>query len=58
MGGTVLGGHGCLRTYISGLLQQGDLQDVLALIAPCLLVVQNNVNGNWFLASGYLEVKS
>jgi dienelactone hydrolase len=52
------GGHTCLGTFVPGLLRYGDMQDLMALIAPRPVLVQNNVNDGWFPVSGYLKVKA
>lgn len=48
--------HTCLGTYIPNLLKYGDIQDILALIAPRPLLLMNNTNDQWFPVSGYLQV--
>lgn len=55
---TFMGGHTCLGTFIPGLLRYGDTQDIMALIAPRALLIQNNVNDGWFPVSGFRKVKS
>lgn len=48
-------GH-CLFTYVPNILRHGDVQDVLALIAPRPLLIMNNYNDTWFPVSGYKKV--
>lgn len=48
--------HTCLGTYIPNLTKYGDIQDILALIAPRPLLIMNNSNDQWFPVSGYLKV--
>jgi dienelactone hydrolase len=55
---TFHGGHTCLGTFVPGLLRYGDMQDVMALIAPRPVLVQNNVNDSWFPVAGYVKVKA
>lgn len=49
-------GHSCYGAYLWEWLQYGDIQDILAMIAPRPLLVQNNVNDAWFPISGYHRV--
>lgn len=46
----------CLFTYVPNILRFGDVQDVLALIAPRPLLIMNNYNDTWFPVSGYKKV--
>jgi len=55
---TFEGGHTCLGTFIPGLLRFGDVQDIMALIAPRPMLVQNNSNDRHFPVSGFLKVKA
>ena len=54
---TFRGGHTCLGTFIPNLLQYGDTQDIMALIAPRPLLMQNNSNDAWFPLSGFGKVQ-
>ena len=46
----------CLFTYVPNILRHGDVQDVLALIAPRPLLIMNNYSDTWFPVSGYKKV--
>jgi len=46
----------CLFTYVPNILRHGDVQDVLALIAPRPLLIMNNYNDTWFPVSGFKKV--
>ena len=46
-------GHTCFGTYIWDWARYGDIQDIIACIAPRPLLIQNNVNDTWFPISGY-----
>ncbi|MBI3920553.1 MAG: dienelactone hydrolase family protein [Armatimonadetes bacterium] len=50
------GGHTCYGTYFWDWAQHGDVQDIIACIAPRPLLIQNNVNDTWFPVSGYHQV--
>ena len=50
------GGHSCYGTYLFQWTQYGDIQDIIACIAPRPLLIQNNVNDTWFPISGYDRV--
>jgi hypothetical protein len=50
------GGHTCYGAYLWNWLRYGDIQDILACIAPRPLLLQNNVNDTWFPISGYHRV--
>ncbi len=52
------GGHTCYGTYIRNWAGYGDIQDIIACIAPRPLLIQNNVNDTWFPISGYHRVVS
>ncbi len=52
------GGHTCYGTYIRNWASYGDIQDIIACIAPRPLLIQNNVNDTWFPVSGYHRVVS
>jgi dienelactone hydrolase len=49
-------GHSCFGTYLSQWSQYGDIQDIIACIAPRPLLIQNNANDTWFPVSGYDRV--
>ena len=51
------GGHTCYGTYIWNWLRHGDVQDIIACIAPRPLLIQNNVNDTWFPVSGLDRVR-
>ena len=40
-------GHMCIGTFLPGLLNEAGIQDLMALIAPKPLLVQNNVTDEW-----------
>jgi len=46
----------CLLTYIPNLIRYGDIQDIIALIAPRPLLIMNNSNDWWFPVSGLKKV--
>jgi pimeloyl-ACP methyl ester carboxylesterase len=46
-------GHSCYGAYLWEWARHGDVQDILACIAPRPLLLQNNVNDTWFPISGY-----
>lgn len=48
--------HSCYGTYIPNWLQHGDIQDIIACIAPRPLLIQNNVNDTWFPVEGLYRV--
>lgn len=48
----------CLFTYIPNFLKFGDIQDVIALIAPRPLLLMNNYNDIWFPISGFKKLCS
>jgi hypothetical protein len=50
------GGHTCYGAYLWDWARYGDIQDILACIAPRPLLIQNNVNDAWFPISGYDRV--
>jgi pimeloyl-ACP methyl ester carboxylesterase len=50
------GGHTCYGAYLWDWLRHGDIQDILAAIAPRPLLIQNNVNDAWFPIAGYHRV--
>jgi hypothetical protein len=50
------GGHTCFGTYLWNWANYGDIQDIIACIAPRPLLIQNNVNDTWFPISGYHRV--
>lgn len=50
------GGHTCYGTYFWNWMQHGDIQDIIACIAPRPLLIQNNINDTWFPISGYDKV--
>jgi hypothetical protein len=49
-------GHSCYGTYLWDWARHGDIQDILACIAPRPLLIRNNVNDTWFPVSGYHRV--
>jgi hypothetical protein len=49
-------GHSCFGAYLPHWAQYGDIQDIIACIAPRPLLIQNNVNDTWFPVSGYDRV--
>lgn len=49
-------GHTCYGTYIRNWAQYGDVQDIIACIAPRPLLIQNNINDTWFPTAGYHRV--
>jgi pimeloyl-ACP methyl ester carboxylesterase len=50
------GGHTCFGTYFWDWARYGDIQDIIACIAPRPLLIQNNVNDEWFPIAGYHRV--
>jgi pimeloyl-ACP methyl ester carboxylesterase len=48
--------HSCYGTYLWNWAQYGDIQDIIACIAPRPLLIQNNVNDTWFPIAGYYRV--
>jgi dienelactone hydrolase len=48
--------HTCYGTYIRGWGNYGDVQDIVACIAPRPLLIQNNVNDTWFPVEGFYRV--
>ena len=48
--------HSCYGTYIREWGNYGDVQDIVACIAPRLLLIQNNVNDTWFPIEGFYRV--
>jgi len=48
-----LGGHACIATFIPGLLEVGQVQDIMALVAPRPLLIQNNVSNEWLPILGF-----
>jgi len=50
------GGHTCYGTYIWQWANYGDVQDIIACIAPRALLIQNNVNDTWFPIEGLYKV--
>ncbi len=48
--------HSCYGTYIRGWADHGDVQDIVACIAPRPLLLQNNVNDTWFPIEGFYRV--
>jgi hypothetical protein len=50
------GGHSCFGAYLWDWARHGDIQDIVACIAPRPLLIQNNVNDTWFPLSGYDRV--
>ncbi len=50
------GGHTCYGTYFPGWARHGDIQDIIACIAPRPLLIQNNTQDTWFPLAGYQEV--
>ncbi|MBI2300382.1 MAG: dienelactone hydrolase family protein [Armatimonadetes bacterium] len=50
------GGHTCFGTYFNDWARHGDIQDIVACIAPRPLLVQNNVNDTWFPIAGLHQV--
>ena len=50
------GGHSCYGAYLWNWASYGDIQDIIACIAPRPLLIQNNVNDTWFPISGYDRV--
>lgn len=50
------GGHTCYGTYIWQWANYGDVQDIIACIAPRPLLIQNNVNDTWFPVEGLYKV--
>jgi pimeloyl-ACP methyl ester carboxylesterase len=49
-------GHSCYGTYLWNWTSYGDVQDIIACIAPRPLLIQNNLNDTWFPAAGYADV--
>jgi hypothetical protein len=49
-------GHTCFGTYFWDWAEHGDMQDIIACIAPRPLLIQNNVNDTWFPVAGYDRV--
>jgi|GEM_PF-5658265 len=49
-------GHTCFGTYLWQWAEHGDVQDILACIAPRPMLIQNNVNDYWFPISGMIDV--
>ncbi len=49
-------GHTCFGTYIWEWAQHGDVQDIIACIAPRPLLIQNNMNDTWFPIAGFHKV--
>jgi pimeloyl-ACP methyl ester carboxylesterase len=49
-------GHSCFGAYLWDWARHGDIQDIIACIAPRPLLIQNNVNDTWFPISGYHRV--
>jgi hypothetical protein len=49
-------GHSCYGAYLWDWARHGDIQDIVACIAPRPLLVPNNVNDAWFPLSGYDRV--
>jgi hypothetical protein len=49
-------GHSCYGAYLWDWARYGDIQDIIACIAPRPLLIQNNVNDTWFPLSGYHRV--
>ncbi|MCS7254673.1 MAG: dienelactone hydrolase family protein [Armatimonadetes bacterium] len=49
-------GHTCFGVYIWNWAKYGDIQDIIACIAPRPLLIQNNVNDTWFPISGFYKV--
>lgn len=49
-------GHTCFGTYLPQWAEHGDIQNIIACIAPRPLLIQNNVNDTWFPISGYDRV--
>lgn len=50
---TFVGGHECVETFVPGLLEIGQVQDIMALIVPRPLLVMNNVNEAWAPVLGF-----
>jgi dienelactone hydrolase len=55
---TFVGGHTCIDTFIPGLLQVAQVQDIMALIAPRPLLLQNNVSKAWAPILGFDKVEA
>lgn len=50
---TFISGHNCIDTFVPDLLQVAQVQDIMALIAPRPLLLQNNVDHAWAPILGF-----
>jgi len=51
-------GHMCIGSFLPGFLEEAGIQDLMALIAPRPLLVQNNVTEEWYPVLGFRSAKA
>jgi dienelactone hydrolase len=51
-------GHMCVGSFLPGFLEEAGIQDLMALVAPRPLLVQNNVTDEWYPVLGFRSAKA